>query len=86
VSLREDLRAALTSWGLEPDGGIRDDTPLIESGLLDSLALFSLAAWVEERIGGPLDPASFDLPAEWATPAAIVCFVERRRDGGHPRS
>lgn len=65
--------------GLEvPDAGvIDDDTPLLESGVLDSLAFFQLALWIERQIGGKLDPATFDLQQEWRTVRSIVAFIER---------
>lgn len=57
------------------------DTALVASGLLDSLALFRLMMWVEEQIGQPLDPATLDIPAQWATPAEIARFIAARRNG-----
>ena len=79
MTLRDELLRVIGSWGLEFDGGLRDDTPLITSGLLDSLALFNLAAWVEDQCGGAIDPATFDVVGEWNTVADVVAFVERRR-------
>lgn len=57
---------------------IRDDTSLIQSGLLDSSALFNLALWIENHTNSPIDPASFDLPTEWDTVACILEFIERQ--------
>jgi len=54
---------------------------LIKSGLLDSLALFNLALWVEAEIGAPIDLATIELAECWDTAAAIAVFIaaERRR-------
>ncbi len=53
-----------------------EETSLIRSGLLDSLALFNLALWVEREAGQPFDLTSLDLSREWDTVAGIVEFVE----------
>jgi acyl carrier protein len=79
VTLRDQLRDVVGRWDLALDGALQDDTPLITSGIFDSLALFNLAAWVEEQCGGPIDPATFDVVREWNTIADVVAFVERRR-------
>jgi acyl carrier protein len=62
----------------EPAGELRDDTSLIGSGLLDSLALLQLAEWVAEELGGALDLERVDIRAEWDTLADILGFLERR--------
>jgi acyl carrier protein len=62
--------------GLE--GPLRDDTSLIRSGLLDSLALLQLAEWVAEELGGALELEQVDLRAEWDTLADVLAFLERR--------
>ncbi len=57
----------------EPDSA----TPLIQSGLLDSLGLMRLAIWIEEEVGHPLNPGTFDLATEWNTVSEIVTFIKR---------
>ena len=59
-------------------GELRDDTSLIESGLLDSLALLQIAEWVSEELGGALQLERVDIRAEWDTVADIVAFIERQ--------
>jgi acyl carrier protein len=82
----ETARARLVEFleGLEldPDSEVRDDTPLIDSGILDSLAILQLAVWVEGAVGGPVDAGAVRLPEEWNTIERILAFVERHRDGG----
>ena len=58
------------------------ESEIFESGLFDSLALVSLVEWAERQIGRPLDPATFDLTAEWQRVSDIVNFVERQRAAG----
>jgi len=76
-SLRDDLLAFLADQGVDP-GDTDDAEPLIESGRLDSLALFNLVLWIEERTGAPIDPTAFDLAQEWASVRDIVAFVRAR--------
>ena len=76
-SLRDDLRAFLTDQGVEL-GDADDAEPLIESGRLDSLALFNLVLWIEERTGALVDPTAFDVAQEWANVHAIVAFILAR--------
>jgi acyl carrier protein len=57
------------------DGTLRHDTPLIDSGLLDSLAILQLAGWIESEVGHPLDPDGIRLPDDWNTIERIVTFV-----------
>jgi acyl carrier protein len=54
-SLRNELRTLVTSWGLDLPSDLDDDASLITSGFFDSLALFNLILWVEQKIGRRLD-------------------------------
>lgn len=58
------------------------DTPLFGDGQLDSLALVNLVQWVEEQIGGRIDPATFDLRREWATVGGVAAFLARHGERG----
>jgi acyl carrier protein len=75
AELRDELLAFLADQGIEPDG---DGELLFETGLLDSLALFNLVLWIEERTGAPIDPTSFDLAQEWASVREILAFLGAR--------
>jgi len=66
--------------------GWNDDTRLIHSGILDSLALFELILWLEERLGQPIDPTRFELAEELDTVRDILRFLERRRGEGQSPS
>lgn len=75
---RADLLAALEEWGLDPADLHDDHQPLISGGLLDSMALFSLSVWLEERLGQPIDPSGFDVLSAWDSVAAILAFLRER--------
>ena len=81
MSLHHRLRAfverTIEENGKELDGPLTDNASLLRSGLLDSLALLQLAAWVEAEVDAPLDLTGLDLAAEWDTMADIVQFIER---------
>lgn len=77
MNLRERLIVFLKEQDVQiPESGPLEDTSLIRSGLLDSLALFNLALWVEREAGRPFDLTALDLSREWDTVAGIVGFVE----------
>jgi acyl carrier protein len=78
-SLRNELRTLLESWGLDLPSDLDDDASLITSGFFDSLALFNLILWVEQKIGRRLDPTSVDLIKEWDSIGSIVAYVRRAR-------
>jgi acyl carrier protein len=67
------------SEGIEP---LTDETSLLRSRLLDSLAILQLADWIDTELGVPLDLQRVDLAAEWDTIASILAFVLRH--GGRP--
>jgi acyl carrier protein len=74
--------AFIEALDIERDGALADDTSLIASGLLDSLALFNLAARIEGEIGSTVDFAELDLWREWDTITGVLRFIERHRPGG----
>jgi acyl carrier protein len=77
VSLRGDLLGFLEGQGVELPADAPDDEPLFE-GRLDSLALFNLVLWIEERIGAPIDPTAIDVAQEWRSVRDLLAFVVRR--------
>ncbi len=73
------LEATLEEAEKSVEGGITDETSLIQSGLLDSLGILSLATWVDEELGGALlDLESFDFATEWDSVPAILRSMEER--------
>jgi D-alanine--poly(phosphoribitol) ligase subunit 2 len=79
MSLRNRLAAFIEGLDVELNGDMKEDTPLIESGLFDSLALVQLAAWIEQQIEVQVDLTAFDLSKEWNTIADILSFIEKHR-------
>ena len=79
MSPQEDLLALIRSWDVKLDGELGPDTPLIRSGLFDSLALFNLVLWIEQQIGAPIDPTALDLAEEWDTVRDVLRFIDRHR-------
>ena len=56
-----------------------EDTPIISSGLLESLHLLELAVLLEKEIGSPLNLTALNIDKEWDSINAISNFVERSR-------
>ena len=75
-----DLKTELTQWlvaeiVLDPTAEIDADTELLVSGLVDSLGVVQIVAWLEERLSSPIDPA--DVVFEnFETAARIAEFAE----------
>lgn len=61
-----------------PDG-FNDDTPLITSGLIESLHLLELALLLEEETGSSFDLTILNFTVEWDTINGIVNFVKSYR-------
>lgn len=80
MSLRDRLLDFLENQNLELIKGLKDDTPLIRSGFLDSLALFNLAAWIEQEIDSKVDLMEFNLEKEWDTISDILNFIEKHQN------
>ena len=79
MPLREELVYLLNDGKVDPDLNLEDDTPLISSGQVDSLALFNLALWIEKELNAKLDLTTLDPLKEWDTIADILGFIERKR-------
>ncbi len=82
---REDLGPGLAGFllgtGRVTQADLDASTPLITSGLVDSVSLFDLALWIEAATGRPIDLARVTLPADWDSVDAILAFVEAQRAG-----
>jgi len=84
-SRQRELIELIRSWDVGFDDHLDADTPLIESGLFDSLAMFNTVLWIEQQLGTPVDPTSVDLASEWNTVNDILRFIDRQRDKGASR-
>jgi len=79
VSLHDELIAAFAARSPELSRDVARDTPLLTSGRLDSMAVFQLLLWIEERVGHPIDVTTIDMPSRWNTVNDIVAFVDGER-------
>lgn len=63
----------------KPRDGLTDDTSLLRSGILDSLALLELVAWIERETGVPLDLTETDFLEEWDTITGILNYISKHQ-------
>ena len=77
MGTEQELRKLIAESTSVSASELTNDTPLITSGLLDSLALFNLAVWIENRLGSNLRLAEIDIPHEWNTLDSITAFIEK---------
>lgn len=75
--LHDELIRSIAEWNPALDGAVRRDTALLSSGKLDSLGLFQLLLWMEQKLGRPIDATAIDMAAEWDTVDAMVAWLER---------
>jgi acyl carrier protein len=59
---------------------LADETPLLESGILDSLSLLRLVVFLEERFGITVGDADL-LPESFASVNAICAYLRAREPG-----
>ena len=72
---RAEIKAFLSeqfSLGIPPED-LADDHDLLSHGVIDSLALLTLASWLETRYGLRIETVS---PKDFRTVEAIDAFVE----------
>lgn len=77
VTREHEVRSFIEQLGVLLPDDFSDDTELVASGLLSSLALFEVAVWIEEQCDGAVVAESVDIANEWNTVSSIVRFVER---------
>jgi len=76
TKLADFIDAKIKDSGKSIPGEFNDNTPLITSGLLESLHLLELALLVEEEVRAPLDLTTLDFIKEWDTIDSILNFVK----------
>jgi acyl carrier protein len=85
----DDIRRAVRSFVVaeflqgEDSPELADDTPLRESGIIDSLGTVKLVSFVERTFGIEVD-ARDATPSNFGTLGAIAVYVARRRSGPRP--
>jgi acyl carrier protein len=80
MGVQDEIRAYIAEALLPGEGpdAVGDDTELIESGILDSLALVKMILHLEQRYGVSLAREEI-VPEYFASVAAIAALVERKR-------
>jgi acyl carrier protein len=62
---------------------LSNETPLLDSGILDSLSLLRLVVFLEERFGITMGDADL-LPENFASVDAICAYLRTREAGREP--
>ncbi len=77
--MTETERAVVAHLSEEHQGhSFAPETELIESGVLDSIALIKLIQFLEAQFGITVPDLDVD-PENFATPATVAAYVERRK-------
>lgn len=78
--VKQAIRAYLVDEALEgrPEGDLEEHTNLIEEDILDSLGIFSMIEFLEERFGIQVDPAEVVFE-NFETMGAIEQLVSSKR-------
>ncbi len=78
TALADDLvRMVNRDVSLDPAVAIDLDTDLLMTGLVDSLGVVEIVAWLEERLGIEIEPADIVLE-HFQTVSLMLAYVERR--------
>lgn len=81
IAITEKVSSYLSeAKGLPQDFELRPETQLLQSGLIDSLGMVDLVAYLEESFSIEVDDDDM-VPENFETVAAISAFVERKRAG-----
>lgn len=75
AQIAEFITGKLNDSGKGVPENFDNSTPLITSGLIESLYLLELAVFIEEETGASLDLTTLDFTTEWDTIDAIVKFT-----------
>lgn len=62
---------------------LSNETPLLDSGILDSLSLLRVVVFLEEQFGITMDDADL-LPENFASVNAICAYLRARESGKEP--
>lgn len=82
-SNRQELKSVIAQLvvksGSALNGDLRDDTSLVQSGLIESMAVLELAECISGLLGGPVDLTNTDISREWDSIDGIMAFLDRNR-------
>ena len=80
VQVNSDIEAALYGYLMRrfpPLSNCGPETPLLESGAIDSLGILELTSFLGERFGITIDDGDFD-PENFETPSRLIAMVARK--------
>ncbi len=81
MEIRDDLlRFINEEISLNPSIPVEGDTDLLVTGLVDSLGIVEVVAWIEERLGAEIDPIDI-VRANFQTVDRMVAFASRLQVG-----
>ena len=81
MDIRDDLLQLINEEiSLNPAIAVEGDTDLLVTGLVDSLGIVEVVAWMEERIGAAIDPIDI-VRANFQTVNRMVAFAGRLQSG-----
>ena len=79
IKLEQLINAYLASEVMKkPELGLKNDTPLLESGILNSLSLIKLVLFLEQKLGIVVPPEEL-LPKNFETIDAICTYVRSKQ-------
>ncbi len=81
LALEDELLAWIADWTEGEGAAPGPETDLMTSGLLDSMGLVAMIAFLEERTGVKFDFESFDPTAHVTVRALVGTFVQRQAAG-----
>lgn len=74
-----DELVALVASEISPGTAVAADTDLVMSGIVDSLGVVRIVAWLEERLDTRIDPGDVVIE-HFETVDAIVAYLRARGD------
>ena len=78
MTFEDDLiKMISTEVSLDPTYEIVGDTDLLLTGLVDSMGVLVIVAWLEDRLGIEIDPVDVVLD-NFQTVDQMLAYVERR--------
>ena len=80
------LDELLQEFDPDNDVEVTDDTSLIRSELLDSLAILMLAEWIDGECAEELDITGVDIAERWNSVDDILAFIGESEKAGERQS
>lgn len=83
--LRDELLQLINSEiSIDPAETVAGDTDLLVTGLVDSMGIVEVVAWLEDRLGTEIDPVDI-VRAHFQTVDQMVAFATKLQASGSTR-